>query len=75
LAMEPLGHIAGTASSLFGSITTLIGIVLGTVVGQAYDGTMVPLTTGFFIFTLIALVVVLVTERGRMFRASPQPVK
>ena len=26
LAMEPQGHIAGTASSLFGSITTLIGI-------------------------------------------------
>jgi MFS transporter, DHA1 family, multidrug resistance protein len=75
LAMEPLGHIAGTASSLYGSITTLIGIVLGTVVGQAYDGTMVPLTTGFFVFTLIALAVVLVTERGKMFRASRQPVK
>ena len=29
LAMEPLGHIAGTASSLYGSITTLIGIVIG----------------------------------------------
>ena len=72
LAMEPLGHIAGTASSLFGSITTLVGIVFGTVIGQAYDGTMVPLTTGFFACTLIALVVVLVTERGRMFRASKQ---
>jgi MFS transporter, DHA1 family, multidrug resistance protein len=70
LAMEPLGHIAGTASSLYGSITTLIGIVLGGAIGQAYDGTMVPLTTGFFVCTLIALVVVMVTERGRMFRAS-----
>ncbi len=72
LAMEPLGHIAGTASSLYGSITTLIGIVLGGAIGQAYDGTMVPLTTGFFACTLIALVVVMVTERGRMFRASKQ---
>jgi DHA1 family bicyclomycin/chloramphenicol resistance-like MFS transporter len=72
LAMEPLGHIAGTASSLYGSITTLIGIVFGTVIGQAYDGTMVPLTTGFFACTLIALAVVMVTERGRMFRASRQ---
>ena len=26
LAMEPQGHIAGTASSLYGSITTLLGI-------------------------------------------------
>jgi DHA1 family bicyclomycin/chloramphenicol resistance-like MFS transporter len=70
LAMEPLGHIAGTASSLFGSITTMVGIALGTVIGQAYDGTMIPLATGFFVCTMIALAVVLVTERGRMFRPS-----
>ena len=44
LAMEPLGHIAGTASSLYGSITTLIGIVFGSAIGQAYNGTMIPLT-------------------------------
>jgi MFS transporter, DHA1 family, multidrug resistance protein len=72
LAMEPLGHIAGTASSLFGSITTLIGIIMGSVIGQAYNGTMIPLATGFFVCTLIALAVVLVTERGKMFRPSKQ---
>ena len=75
LAMEPLGHIAGTASSLFGSITTLIGIIMGSVIGQAYNGTMIPLATGFFVCTLIALAVVLVTERGKMFRPSKQSVK
>jgi DHA1 family bicyclomycin/chloramphenicol resistance-like MFS transporter len=75
LAMEPLGHIAGTASSLFGSITTLIGIIMGSVIGQAYNGTMIPLATGFFVCTLIALAVVLVTERGKMFRPSKQAGK
>jgi DHA1 family bicyclomycin/chloramphenicol resistance-like MFS transporter len=75
LAMEPLGHIAGTASSLYGSITTLIGIAFGSAIGQAYDGTMIPLTTGFFACTLIALTVVLVTERGKMFRPSKQAAK
>jgi MFS transporter, DHA1 family, multidrug resistance protein len=70
LAMEPLGHIAGTASSLYGSITTLIGIVLGSVIGQAYDGTMVPLTTGFLVCSALTLAAVFVTERGRMFRPS-----
>src|SRR5882762_2902745 len=35
LAMEPQGHIAGTASSLYGSITTLLGI--GMTIGQDYD--------------------------------------
>ena len=74
LAMEPLGHIAGTASSLFGTITTLVGIVFGTLIGQAYDGTMVPLTTGFFGCAMVAFVTVLVTEKGRLFRPRNLPV-
>jgi MFS transporter, DHA1 family, multidrug resistance protein len=68
LAMEPHGHIAGTASSLYGSITTLLGIGIGTTIGQGYDGTLVPFATGFFLCTLASLAVVLVTEKGRLFR-------
>ena len=68
LAMEPQGHIAGTASSLYGSITTLLGIGIGATIGQDYDGTLVPFTTGFFLCTLAALGVVLVVEKGRLFR-------
>jgi len=71
LAMEPQGHIAGTASSLYGSITTLLGIGIGTTIGQDYDGTLVPFATGFFLCTLASLAVVLVTEKGRMFRPAP----
>ena len=67
LAMEPQGHIAGTASSLYGSITTLLGISIGVTLGQLYDGTLLPFALGSLIFTLAALAVVLVTERGRMF--------
>jgi DHA1 family bicyclomycin/chloramphenicol resistance-like MFS transporter len=59
LAMEPQGHIAGTASSLYGSITTLLGIG---------NGTLLPFATGFFLCTLASLSVVLVTEKGRLFR-------
>src|SRR4030081_3019371 len=55
LAMEPQGHIAGTASSLYGSITTLLGIGIGATIGQDYDGTLVPFTTGFLLCTLSAL--------------------
>jgi len=75
LAMEPQGHIAGTASSLFGSVTVLIGIVIGYLIGQAYDGTMVPLATGFFLCAVGALVIVFVTERGKMFQGRNSPVK
>jgi MFS transporter, DHA1 family, multidrug resistance protein len=67
LAMEPQGHIAGTASSLYGSITTLLGIGVGTLIGQSYDGTLLPFATGFFLCALGALVVVLIVEKGRLF--------
>ncbi|MES2751665.1 MAG: multidrug effflux MFS transporter [Pseudomonadota bacterium] len=67
LAMEPQGHIAGTASSLFGSVTTLLGILIGTIIGQHFNGTLVPLATGAFLSNLLALVVVIVVEKGRLF--------
>lgn len=74
LAMEPQGHIAGTASSLFGSITTLIGIGAGYAIGQYYDGTLVPLATGAFVSSVLALIVVIVVEKGRLFTAHNAPV-
>jgi len=74
LAMEPQGNIAGTASSLYGSITTLLGIGIGVTIGQDYDGTLVPFSTGFFLCTLAALAVVLVVEKGRLFRPHGAPV-
>jgi DHA1 family bicyclomycin/chloramphenicol resistance-like MFS transporter len=75
LAMEPQGNIAGTASSLYGSITTLLGIGIGTTVGQDYNGTLLPFATGFFICALAALAIVALTEKGRLFVPSRQPGK
>jgi DHA1 family bicyclomycin/chloramphenicol resistance-like MFS transporter len=74
LAMEPQGHIAGTASSLFGSITTLIGIAVGSAIGQYYDGTLVPLATGALLSSVVALAVVFVVERGRLFTPHNAPI-
>jgi DHA1 family bicyclomycin/chloramphenicol resistance-like MFS transporter len=67
LAMEPQGHIAGTASSLFGSITTVVAAVIGYFVGQAYDGTLLPLALSYLAFGVATLAVIAVTERGRLF--------
>jgi DHA1 family bicyclomycin/chloramphenicol resistance-like MFS transporter len=68
LAMEPQGHIAGTAASLYGSITTLLGIGVGATIGQDFDGTLVPFATGFLLCTLASLAVVLIVEKGRLFQ-------
>jgi DHA1 family bicyclomycin/chloramphenicol resistance-like MFS transporter len=67
IAMEPLGHIAGTASSLYGVVTMTIGTIGGGLVGQAYDGTIVPLAFAFGGGGLMATLAVLWTERGRVF--------
>ncbi|MFM9829308.1 MAG: multidrug effflux MFS transporter [Sphingomonas sp.] len=70
MAMENMGAIAGTASSVQGFISVTAGAVLGALIGRAFDGTTVPLYVGFLIAGLAALGIVLVIERGRLFRAS-----
>ena len=68
LAMEPLGHIAGTASSVQGFVTTAGGALLGFYVGQHFNGTTVPLALGFAIYGIASFILVAVGERGRLFR-------
>lgn len=63
LALEPLGHIAGIASSVIGALSTVISIILGYTVGNAYDVTVTPLVTGFGFLSLLGLFVVYWTER------------
>ncbi|HEY0012443.1 MAG TPA: multidrug effflux MFS transporter [Allosphingosinicella sp.] len=57
LAMEPLGHIAGTASSLQGVITTIGGALIGFAIGQQFDGTTIPFLIGFTLCGSAALAV------------------
>jgi DHA1 family bicyclomycin/chloramphenicol resistance-like MFS transporter len=67
LAMEPQGRIAGTASSLFGSVTTMVQAMIAHGIGKLYDGTMLPLATGMVACGITVIVVSAVTERGRLF--------
>ena len=55
LAMEPLGHIAGVGAAVVGSMSTFISLPLGVLIGQAYDGTVLPLVTGFALLAVAAL--------------------
>jgi DHA1 family bicyclomycin/chloramphenicol resistance-like MFS transporter len=47
LAMKPLGHIAGSGATLVGSLSILMAVPLGILIGQAYNGTILPLAGGF----------------------------
>lgn len=67
LAMEPAGDRAGTTAALYGSSTAMAGAVLGSVIGQGYDGTVLPITMGFTVLGAVAFLIVLWTEKGKLF--------
>lgn len=64
LAMEPVGHMAGLGAAVVGSISTLISLPIGWLVGAAFDGTVMPLVTGFAVMGAVSLSVMWWTERG-----------
>jgi DHA1 family bicyclomycin/chloramphenicol resistance-like MFS transporter len=66
LAMEPLGHIAGIGSAIVGSLSTLLSMPLGTLIGQLYNGTVMPLIAGLALLSGLALLAVWYAE-------APQP--
>jgi DHA1 family bicyclomycin/chloramphenicol resistance-like MFS transporter len=57
LAMEPLGHVAGTASALQGLLSTIGAALIGLFIGQMFDGTTVPLVGGFVVCGALGLVI------------------
>ncbi len=73
IAMEPVGHMAGTAASSQGFLSTILGAGIGALIGQSFNGTDVPLTLGFMASGLITLAIVLVTEGGKLFRQQTEP--
>jgi len=76
MAIEPLGAVAGTASSVIGLYTSLAGALFGLLVGQEFNGTVIPLSVGFLLLGILCLLVVLWTERGRLFRPhNPDPAE
>ncbi len=72
LAMEPLGHVAGTASSVLGFLQTFGGGMIGAGIGQAFDGTTLPLAAGFSAVSAIGIVLVLIAEKGKLFGSHTQ---
>jgi len=65
LAMKPLGHIAGAGAAMVGSFSILLAVPLGILIGQAYNGTILPLVGGFALLGTAAAVVIYKTDQGK----------
>ncbi|MEN3793348.1 multidrug effflux MFS transporter [Fulvimarina sp. MAC3] len=73
LAMDPLGHVAGTASSVLGFMQTFGGGIFGAIIGSYYDGSIVPLLVGFCVLGTGALICALVADGGLFKRKNRRP--
>ena len=56
IAMEPLGHIAGVAAAVIGSLTNFVSVPLAIAIGRLYNGTTLPLAIGFVLLSILTLV-------------------
>jgi len=56
VAMEPLKPMAGIGAAIIGSLSNFISSSLGAIVGRCYDGSTLPLASGFFIFGLLTAI-------------------
>ena len=72
LSMEPLGNVAGTAASVFGFTQTVGGALIGTFIGQHYNGTLLPNALGYASMGAVVLGCVLIAEKGRLFGVGAQ---
>ena len=77
IAMEPFGHIAGSAASFQSFARMALATVIGAMTGQRFDGTTGPLAEGFVVTGLLGIAFILFAERGKLWtrprRAALRP--
>ena len=67
LAMEHMGKVAGTANAVYGFVTITLASSLGFLVAGSFDGTVRPLLIAYVLLGVASLIIILITERGKLF--------
>ena len=67
IAMEPQGKMVGTASAAYGFATSTVSALIGAKVASQFNGSVVPILIGFAVLGMTSLLIIFITERGRMF--------
>lgn len=73
IALQPFGRTAGSANSMHAFLRMVIGSVLGIFVGQAYNDSALPLAIALLGSGVASLLLVLYSEKGRLFRRLHPP--
>jgi DHA1 family bicyclomycin/chloramphenicol resistance-like MFS transporter len=56
IAMAPLKHMAGIGAAIIGSLSNFISSSIGALVGRCYDGSVLPLASGFVILGILTAI-------------------
>ena len=73
IALQPFARTAGAAASVTTFVRMALSAILGTLIGQAYDGTPRPLFAAMTAAGMLALLLVLYSEHGKLFRRLNPP--
>jgi DHA1 family bicyclomycin/chloramphenicol resistance-like MFS transporter len=73
ISLQPFARIAGAAASIMSFVRMVLGAVLGSLIGQAYNGTARPMLAAMVVFGIIGLLLVLYSEHGKLFRRINPP--
>ena len=70
ISLQPFGKLAGAAASVQTFFRLVLGAGLGALIGQAYDGSPLPLAYSLVGVATVTILLVLFSEGGRLFAAS-----
>lgn len=73
ISLQPFAHIAGAASSVMAFVRMVLASIIGSLIGQAYDGTSEPLVWSMLFAGFATFILVLFSERGKLFRRLHYP--
>lgn len=73
ISLQPFARIAGAAASVQAFVRMVGASLLGWWIGQSFDGTPMPFSTAGLASGLLALALVLWSEKGRLFRRLHPP--
>lgn len=64
LAIQPLGHVAGTAAAVIGALPTMLSVLIAAPVGLAFNGSPLPLLIGVTICSSLSVILIQVDRNN-----------
>lgn len=68
LALSPLGHIAGVASSVIGAVQNMISVMISVIIIREINENIFPLLLGFFIVSVISALIIITGHKSNLLK-------